>query len=146
MQISVRQIDFSEPEFEDCFQLRLKVFVEEQNVPLEEERDEYDATALHFLATADGAAIGTARVILKPDAAAKISRVAVAKSARGHGVGAALMRHIEHTVSAEQFLLDAQTHAISFYQRLGFAAYGDEFIEAGIPHRHMRKWATSIVT
>ena len=139
MQISIRRIGFLDSEFEDCFKIRLEVFVKEQNVPLEEERDQYDETALHFLATVDGAALGTARVILKDAGQAKISRVAVAKSARRLGVGAALIAHIEAEVTAKQFLLDAQTHALPFYRRLGYAAYGDEFIEAGIAHFHMRK-------
>jgi ElaA protein len=141
--INIKQIEFTHPEFESCFQIRRTVFVEEQNVPLEEERDAHDEIAKHFLASADGVAVGTARVILKDDGAtAKISRVAVSKSARKLGVGAALMRHIENAVSARQFILDAQIQALPFYQKLGYAAFGDEFLEAGIPHRHMRKFGS----
>ena len=140
MQISIKQIQFTDPEFESCFQIRRTVFVEEQNVPLEEERDAYVEIARHFLATADGVPVGTARVTLKDDGVtAKISRVAVSKSARGLGIGAGLMRHIENEVSARQFMLDAQIQALPFYQLLGYAAFGDEFMEAGIPHRHMQK-------
>ncbi len=140
MQLSIKQIRWTDPEFESCFQIRRTVFVEEQNVPLEEERDSYDESARHFLAIADGVAAGTARVISKDDGAtAKISRVAVLRPARGLGIGAALMRQIENEVSARKFILDAQIQALPFYQLLGYAAYGDEFIEAGIPHRHMQK-------
>lgn len=140
MQLSIKQIRSTDPEFEHCFEIRRTVFVEEQNVPLEEERDAYDEIARHFLATADGVPVGTARVTLKDDGVtAKISRVAVSKSARGLGIGAGLMRHIENEVSARQFMLDAQIQALPFYQLLGYAAFGDEFMEAGIPHRHMQK-------
>jgi ElaA protein len=146
LQISIKPIHFTDPEFESCFQIRRIVFVEEQNVPLEEERDSHDEIARHFLATADGVAAGTARVILKDDGAtAKISRVAVLRSARGLGIGAALMRKIEREVGARLFILDAQTHALPFYQQLGYAAYGDEFIEAGIAHRHMQKLGSGSV-
>jgi len=138
--LKIQQVQFTDPEFEHCFQIRLEVFVYEQNVPLEEERDEYDATAFHFLASDNGVALGTARVILKDvGTTGKIGRVAVARVARGRGIGAALIHHIENAVSASQYLLDAQTHALAFYERLGYTAYGDEFMEAGIPHRHMRK-------
>jgi len=140
LQLSIKQIRSTDPEFEHCFEIRRTVFVEEQNVPLEEERDAYDEIARHFLATADGVPVGTARVTLKDDGVtAKISRVAVSKSARGLGIGAGLMRHIENEVSARQFMLDAQIQALPFYQLLGYAAFGDEFMEAGIPHRHMQK-------
>lgn len=139
----IQQVSFTDPAFEDCFRIRLEVFVTEQNVPLEEERDEYDVNALHFLARMDGAAIGTARVVLKDGGAvAKIGRVAVLKSARGRGVGAKLIRHIEAAIGAAQFLLDAQSHALLFYEGLGYAIYGEAFMEAGIPHRHMQKSRT----
>lgn len=138
--MEIKQVPFTDPDFERCFQLRLEVFVYEQNVPLEEERDEYDATAIHFLASEDGAPIGTARVILKDaGTVAKITRVAVAKSARGRGIGAGLIRHIEGAIAAPEYLLDAQTQALPFYERLGYIVYGNEFMEAGIAHRHMRK-------
>ncbi len=140
MVLQIQQVDFTSPEFARCFQIRLEVFVHEQNVPLEEERDEHDTTALHFLATDNGEALGTARVILKnAGATVKITRVAVAKLARGRGIGAALIRHIEDHLFAPEYLLDAQTHALPFYERLGYNAYGDVFMEGGITHMHMRK-------
>lgn len=136
----IKSVSFTDPDFEHCFRIRLEVFVAEQNVPVEEERDKYDEAALHFLAVVDGTAIGTARVVSQDGGAiAKIGRVAVSKSARGLGIGAALIRRIEAEVGANRFLLDAQTHALKFYERLGYAAYGEAFMEAGIRHRHMRK-------
>jgi predicted GNAT family N-acyltransferase len=135
----IKQVGFTDPAFKDCFRIRLEVFVHEQNVPLEEERDEYDATAWHFLAMLDGAAIGTARVIFKDGGVVRIGRVAVSQSARRLGIGDALMRHIENAVSARQFILDAQIQAMPFYLRLGYTAYGDAFMEGGIAHRHMQK-------
>jgi predicted GNAT family N-acyltransferase len=138
--MSIQPVRFTDAAFERCIEIRLEVFVDEQNVPLEEERDEYDAAALHFLATEDDVALATARVILKnAGATAKIGRVAVRKPARGRGIGAALIRHIENEVPAVEYLLDAQSHALAFYERLGYAAFGDEFLDAGIPHFHMRK-------
>ncbi len=107
-------------------------------MPLDEERDEYDATALHFLAFYEGEPAGTARVILRDDAA-KITRVAVQKFARGRGIGVALMRHIEGVVAVRRFVLDAQMQALAFYESLGYAAYGEVFMEAGIAHRRMEK-------
>ena len=138
MTCTIRQVAFTSPDFAKCFEIRLAVFVEEQNVPIEEEHDEHDETALHFLATLDDKPIGTARVLLKASTA-KITRVAVLRTARGHGIGAALMRHIESAVPVHRFTLGAQLHALPFYERLGYVAEGKVFMEAGIPHRHMAK-------
>jgi predicted GNAT family N-acyltransferase len=140
MALEIIPVAFGTADFEACFAIRLAVFVQEQNVPLEEERDEYDAAARHFLARENGVPRGTARVILSDDGAtAKIGRVAVLAAGRGKGVGAALMRFIEAQTGAKTCLLDAQIQALKFYQSLGYEAYGDAFLDAGIAHRRMRK-------
>jgi predicted GNAT family N-acyltransferase len=130
-------------DIEACFRIREQVFIVEQRVPIDLERDEHDSEALHFIARADGQAVGTARVVLKDNGtSAKIGRVAVCRSNRGFGIGKLLIAAIEATPDlrhVHHFLLDAQTHALQFYARLGYEAYGDEFMDAGIPHRHMRK-------
>jgi ElaA protein len=138
MTLNFRTVGVSDPDFAQCMTIRRVVFIGEQNVPEEEEIDDLDAGALHFLAEQDGVALGTARVLFK-GAAAKITRVAVLREARGLGVGAALMTYIERAVPGRDFVLDAQMHALAFYERLGYVAEGDVFMDAGIPHRHMRK-------
>jgi ElaA protein len=138
MALEIIQARFTDPGFARCLEIRLAVFVGEQNVLEAEERDEYDETARHFLALVDGAPAGTARLLEKPEAA-KITRVAVLRQYRGQGVGEALMRHIEAHHPARSFMLDAQVQAQAFYTRLGYAAQGDIFMEAGMAHVHMRK-------
>ncbi|MFC9589676.1 GNAT family N-acetyltransferase [Streptomyces sp. NPDC056944] len=137
---------------EACFAVRREVFVEEQGVPQDLEYDPYDATAVHVLAVrADGVPLGTGRLLHGADALGRtggdasvgsLGRLAVAKAARGLGIGAALVRGIED-VARERGLsavdLHAQTHALGFYERLGYVAYGPEFPDAGMPHRAMRR-------
>ncbi|WP_416140105.1 GNAT family N-acetyltransferase [Halomonas sp. HK25] len=118
-------------------EIRRIVFIEEQRVPLAEEWDGRDDDSRHFLALLDGAPVGTARLL--PDA--HIGRVAVLAEARDGGIGAALMAAAIETARRESHPaveLSAQTHALAFYERLGFMAIGDEFLDAGIPHRNMR--------
>jgi len=122
--------------------IRFEVFVDEQGVPAELEPDEFDANALHLLATdaATGEAVGTARIVDKGSGVAKIGRVAVRQNARGRGVGQTLMAcALDHAVRAGQTLavLDAQVPVLPFYERLGFVADGPVFDDAGIPHRRM---------
>ncbi|MGQ7260501.1 GNAT family N-acetyltransferase [Vreelandella sp. V005] len=117
-------------------EIRRKVFIDEQNVPQDEEWDGLDTECLHFLAMLDGQPVGTARLL--PDA--HIGRVAVLANARGTGIGVVLMQTaIEAARQAghPQVVLSAQVHALAFYERLGFIAHGDEFMDAGIPHREM---------
>ncbi|RPF32823.1 GNAT family N-acetyltransferase [Streptomyces sp. TLI_185] len=137
---------------EACFAVRKEVFVGEQGVPEDLEYDAYDAVAVHVLAVReDGMPLGTGRLLYGEAAAAKVDgdltvgslgRLAVAKEARGLGVGIALVRAIEDAARARGLAavdLHAQTHALGFYERLGYEAYGPEYPEAGIPHRAMRR-------
>ncbi|SFK10064.1 GNAT family N-acetyltransferase [Celeribacter neptunius] len=124
-----------------CLALRLEVFVEEQNVPLEEEIDDLDDVATHFLAMdTAGAAVGTARIYEQGEIG-KIGRVCVAKSHRGTGLGARLievcLQELRQRSHLKQAKLGAQTHAIGFYERFGFHVIGDEYMDGGIPHQDM---------
>lgn len=128
-------------DWEACYAIRKTVFVEEQAVPLELELDEYDDVATHFLLRDGDAPLATARLLDK-HGLAKIGRVAVLKEARGRGLGLVLMRAVLEEARRQGFteaVLDSQTYAIPFYERLGFVAEGEEFDDAGIPHSLMRR-------
>ncbi|HQT65004.1 MAG: hypothetical protein B7Z75_09775 [Acidocella sp. 20-57-95] len=127
------------PDFDECFAIRLEVFVQEQKVPLAEERDTLDGAARHFLARLDNQPVATARLLTLPDGYARIGRVAVLAAYRGSGIGAKLMRHIETITPAHTIILDAQLQAMKFYASLGYQEAGEIFLEAGIAHREMRK-------
>jgi predicted GNAT family N-acyltransferase len=118
--------------------VRFAVFVEEQKVPAEMELDEFDPVCVHALAVdADGKVLGTGRLL--PDG--HIGRMAVLREARGAGVGSALLRALMQAARRRgdrAVVLSAQTHAIPFYRRFGFVAEGDDYDDAGIPHRQMR--------
>ncbi|MFE3926614.1 GNAT family N-acetyltransferase [Streptomyces sp. YIM B13508] len=137
---------------EACFAVRKEVFIAEQGVPEDIEYDAHDADAVHLLAVAaDGTPLGTARLLHGAAAAAKnggdpsvgsLGRLAVLRRARGLGVGAALVRAVEEAARERGLAgvdLHAQTHALGFYERLGYQAYGPEFPDAGMPHRAMRR-------
>ncbi|MEV5312173.1 MULTISPECIES: GNAT family N-acetyltransferase [unclassified Streptomyces] len=137
---------------EACFAVRKEVFVAEQGVPEDLEYDEFDAVALHVLAVReDGTPLGTGRLLYGESAKERtggdpsvgsLGRLAVAKDARGLGLGAVLVRAIEDAARARGLAvvdLHAQTHALGFYERLGYEAYGPEYLEAGIPHQGMRR-------
>ncbi|GAA1364886.1 GNAT family N-acetyltransferase [Streptomyces beijiangensis] len=131
-------------DLEACFAVRREVFVVEQGVPAELEYDDLDADALHVLAAGPDGPLGTGRLLtgIEEAGVGTLGRLAVAKTARGLGVGVALVRAIEDAARERGLTavdLHAQTHALGFYERLGYVAYGPEFPDAGIPHRAMRR-------
>jgi predicted GNAT family N-acyltransferase len=135
---TVRRADWSTDAATLCT-IRLRVFVEEQNVPLELEWDGEDERCEHALAYApDETPIGTGRLL--PDG--RIGRLAVFKEWRGQGAGSALLEYFLELAREKGFTtvtLHAQTHATAFYARHGFEAHGDEFMDAGIPHVEMSR-------
>lgn len=120
--------------------LRRTVFIEEQQVPEDEEWDGRDDTARHLLARVGDEPAGTLRWRVLGETA-KIERVCVARAVRGRGLGQALMiealRLIRKDPRIRRAKLGAQLAAIPFYTRLGFAAYGPVYPDAGIDHRDM---------
>lgn len=117
-------------------EIRREVFIDEQGVPAELEWDGLDPTACHWLALVDSQPVGTVRLLHD----GHIGRMAVRRPWRRQGVGRALMTAVldRGRSSQHQLFLHAQVDAIPFYQRLGFAAEGPVFQDAGIPHRTMR--------
>lgn len=126
-----------------CLSIRHAVFVAEQQVPPEFERDAFDAMAQHALALHDGVPVGTARVMrLAEPGTIRISRMAVVQDARRLGIGAALLHAIETWPSLsdiEHIVLAAQKSAVAFYARQGYEAVGEPFTVVGIAHMAMQK-------
>lgn len=126
-------------DLDTCRALRRTVFIDEQGVTEAEEWDGRDSEALHFLGFIGDRPVATARAFREGDTG-KIGRVCVLAEARGTGMGAALMRGVIDALrddGARQAKLSSQTHALPFYEKLGFVAYGPEYPDAGIPHRDM---------
>ena len=123
--------------------LRTRVFVEEQGVPPEIERDAADATAVHVLSRdADGRVVATGRLLLRADGTASIGRMAADASVRGRGHGAAVLAELHRQAvlrGVREVELHAQVTARRFYQRAGYEAVGEEYLEAGIRHVTMRR-------
>ena len=124
-----------------CQALRRVVFIDEQGVSEADEVDGLDGRAIHLLAWDEACPVGTARLLVK-GATGKIGRVCVLPEARGLGLGAALIEAALDVLRGQAGVavacLGSQSHATGFYEKLGFVVEGDEFLDAGIPHRHMR--------
>lgn len=123
----------------DVLEIRRIVFIVGQDVPEDLERDGKDGEAIHLIALHEGQAIGTARLLVEGNTA-KIGRVSVLEELRGQGHGTALMQFALDELRREAVTvakLASQTHALGFYEALGFQAHGPEFMDAGILHRDM---------
>jgi predicted GNAT family N-acyltransferase len=132
-----------EQELAAALALRIEVFCGEQGVTFDGDRDGLDDEAVHLVAVADdGEVIGTCRLLIEPGGTARFGRLCVLASARGTGVGGALLDAAEREARAERARrigMHAQTGALSLYRRAGFRPYGEPFEEEGIEHVGMEK-------
>lgn len=128
-------------EIESCLEIRQKVFVVGQNVPLEEEVDGKDSECEHYLLKVDGVPTGVARIRYPYDHIAKIERVAILTSHQGLGLGLKMMTFIMSDIKNKKNVLtvklSSQSHSIDFYKKLGFSVCSEEYLDAGILHRDM---------
>ncbi|MDY0406155.1 GNAT family N-acetyltransferase [Virgibacillus sp. 179-BFC.A HS] len=131
----------TEAELKLTFQVRTEVFIEEQHVPQDRELDEYDQTATHFLGLENGEPIAAGRFRIIEDYG-KLERICVKKAYRKKSYGKQIILAMEKELYAQHIYkakLHAQTHAIGFYEKLGYKIVSGEFMDAGIPHVSMEK-------
>ena len=129
-------------ERKDAFSVRRKVFVEEQGVPLNLELDELDQTADHFVVYTADTPIGAGRIRETNVGIGKVERVCILSEYRGQHLGKLIMQALEghaKTKGFEKVVLNAQSYAIPFYEKIGYVITTPEFMDAGIPHRAMEK-------
>lgn len=138
-------IRIASPEtLEAAFAIRKNVFVEEQGVPLADEYDQYDTlqgTCEHILASYEGKPVGTGR-IRSVDGIGKLERICILEPYRKFGIGKQIIFTLEGIAARhglQKVKLHGQTQAKGFYEKLGYQAASEEFVEDGIPHVAMTK-------
>ena len=126
-------------ELETCLRIREKVFVEEQNIPLDIEMDDNNVDSVSICAIMNEKYVGTARYRVTSDGF-KLERFAVLKEYRNKGIGKALAQFMFDNLNDGRIIyLHAQESVVDFYLSLGFKKINDRFFEAGIPHWKMVK-------
>jgi predicted GNAT family N-acyltransferase len=127
-------------QMKQAWDIRRRVFIEEQHVPEEIEMDEDDAHAFHALALLDGNPVGCGRFVAHGDHEVKIGRMAVLKNLRTGGIGREILLYLMRIARERGYrhaVLHAQMTAEGFYLRSGYTPVGEVFEEAGIAHRKM---------
>jgi predicted GNAT family N-acyltransferase len=122
----------------DAARVRQAVFVQEQEIPPEEEWDRHDAAAVHAVVFDGAEAVATGRLLAEP----RIGRMAVLAAYRREGLGGRILEHLVARAAARgdpQVELAAQSYVCAFYERHGFERFGEPFDDAGIPHQWMRR-------
>ncbi len=125
----------------DSYLIRNNVFLIEQQINPSLEFEEDDKLATHFVKYVDNTAVSTARILVN-DKVVKIGRVATLKEHRKKGYSSEILKCIEDYSISKKYKvirLGAQVYVKDFYLKLGYEAYGEVFLDAGIKHIMMEK-------
>ena len=142
MSVSIGHLAFGGPEWGDALVMRRAIL--RTPLGLDYSADDLAAESSDTLIAAYEGERLTGVVMLRPDGAdrVKLRQMAVAEDMRGKHIGEHLVRAFEahaRAIGVHHIGLAARKTAIGFYERQGYVADGDEFIEVTIPHRHMSK-------
>jgi putative N-acetyltransferase (TIGR04045 family) len=128
-------------ELEGYHRLRREVFVDEQHLFEEDDRDGHDAGGLHLVALSGDEVVGVVRCYRKQGGTWFGGRLAVAPSHRTGTVGARLVRRaveeMERRPEVRRFYATVQAQNERFFIRLGWITRGRPFVLAGHEHRLM---------
>jgi ribosomal protein S18 acetylase RimI-like enzyme len=102
----------------------------------------FEAESLHLVALDGQRVVGC--VLFHPEGpgTGRLFQMAVEPDRQGSGLGTRLVRALEAEVARRGFhevTLHARDSAVGFYARLGYQAFGEPYVEVGIPHQSMRK-------
>ena len=138
----IREVVFGSPEYERMLALREAVLRRPLGLDLSAEDCAGEERQWHLVAIRQQVLVGCLVLVPLPGAAVQMRQVAVLPESQRAGIGSALVGYAEELARSRKrtsMLLHARLEAIPFYERLGYALEGDEFIEVTIPHRAMRK-------
>lgn len=125
--------------FEDACKIRIAVFCDEQGVHPDDELDNLDPGSYHSVVYVQDEPVACGRFFVE-GTVGRIGRLAVLKDHRRKGYAALICKYyleMARQHDLDSIFLHGQTHAIPFYEKLGFVAEGEEFIEDDIPHAYM---------
>ena len=143
MVLSIYQIDFATPEYDEAVRLRYDVLRRPLGLDFTPEQLATEYNQIHLVASdARGRIVGYLNLTSVDNATLQMRQVAVAPDQQGQGVGTELVRYSEWLAQQSgirRIILHAREPAVPFYERLHYTVVGEQFEEVTIPHRHMQK-------
>ena len=141
--MTFREIRFGTEDYEAALRLREEVLRRPLGLALTEEDLAGEESQLHFgLFEPGGELVACAAVVPVSPGEARIRQMAVSPDRQGRGLGQRLMEGMEKELRARgvrRCVLNARRSAVGFYEKLGYAIAGEEFVSLTVPHVRMTK-------
>ena len=141
--MTVLEIEFATPEYDQTVQLRDKILRKPLGLAFSEEQLTEEFSDVHLAAfTSDWILRGCLVLTPKEDKTLKMRQVAVDEAVQKMGVGRQLVTASEAFARRNGFNtmeLNARDTAVPFYEKLAYTVVGEPFEEVGIVHFKMIK-------
>ncbi|MET3558362.1 putative GNAT family N-acyltransferase [Streptococcus rupicaprae] len=123
--------------------IRFQVFVIDKKMDMADEFDGHDEAGTVYAVVYDGnRPLATGRFLPETDTCARLTRIATLAPHRGQGYGTLVMDALENHAKKEGFkelVIHSELTAKSFYEGLGYVAFGPRYLEDGEPCQSLNK-------
>ncbi len=141
MQLNIKHFSqLSRDELFEIYKLRVAVFVVEQQCPYQE-IDDADRAAYHIFFKDEEGIQAYLRLLPQHTVFDQVSLGRVIAVKRRCGLGPRIVEEgikaAKEILDAETIKIEAQVYARGLYEKLGFVATSEVFLEDGIPHIEM---------
>lgn len=140
--MGLKQIDHGSREYEEVVQLRFTVLREPLGLCFTKEDLEKEKDHIHIAAYEEDDLLACCMMIKLDKDTVQLRQMAVKKNLQRKGIGASLISFAESIAKDKGFkriIMHARKTAIGFYEKFGYKAEGNEFVEVNIPHYVMEK-------
>lgn len=132
--------DLTVTELYEILSARADIFVTEQDIHYND-LDRIDYDSYHFFFTENKKVVAYLRTFYEDNNKERLRIGRVLTRTHGNGLGKELLskslKYIKENIPYHTICMDAQHHAIGFYEKFGFKVTSDEFLEEGIVHVKM---------
>ncbi len=132
--------ELTNKELYEILKARSEIFVMEQNIHYQD-MDNIDYTSLHCFFMENGRVISYLRAFYENNTKDIVRIGRVLTLVHGKGIGKELMMQsleaIKSKMECKKIIMDAQKHAVGFYEKFGFITTSDDFLEEGVAHQVM---------
>lgn len=137
----LRYINSKSPLYKEAVKIREALFFKNMENSFDLIQDKLEVNGVHLVCLAHNEVVGTGRLNIEDDASV-ISQMAIKVNYQKQGVGTIILKELIRFSKEKKVVkikLSARESAIVFYQKFGFAAYGDKYPsnKTGITHQQM---------
>jgi predicted GNAT family N-acyltransferase len=140
--MAIKIIDHDSTDYQKMVQLRLDILRKPLGLHFTAEDLAKEKDDILIAAFEEDSILGCCLLTKTDPKTVRLRQMAVAGSLQGKGIGRQMMQFAE-TVARdygnEKITMHARVNALGFYEKLGYAKNGPEFIEVTVPHYVMEK-------